>query len=119
MATPPPETRGLETATVLRKSLRRLAIATTVLYLVLIAGGLKVYFDARNTTRALCTLRDDLTRRVQASTQFLKDHPNGIEGITPKLVLDGIANQTRTIKSLEGLSCDTIPKLPPLPPTNP
>lgn len=104
-----PENGGKETtstADILRKTLRRLTIATVVLYLALGGVALKIYLDGRTTTKALCSLRTDLTNRVLASIQFLKDHPQGIEGIPVKVIIDGISNQSRTIVALKDLSCD-------------
>ena len=103
------ETRGLETATALRKSLRKLVLATVVLYLVIAAIGLKIYLNGRDTTDALCTLRTDLQVRVNSSTNFLIEHPKGIPGITPKMIRDGIDNQQRSINALQGLHCPPIP----------
>lgn len=104
-----PETRGLGTAAVLRKSLKRLVWATVLLYVVLFAIGLKVYLDGRNTTKALCTLRTDLQVRVNSSIDFLSEHPEGIPGISPKMIRDGIENQQRTISALQGLDCPPKP----------
>lgn len=95
------------TQDVLRTSLRRLTIATAVLYLALVAGGIKVYLDQKNTTETLCTLRDDLRTRVDASINFLTEHPEGIPGISPKTILEGIENQRKTIVALNGLNCPT------------
>lgn len=104
-----PETRGLETAAALRKSLRRLVVATIVLYVVFFAAGAKVYLDGRKTTKSLCSLRTDLQVRVDASAKYLADHPEGIPGISPKMIRDGIANQQRTIQALRGLTCPPTP----------
>lgn len=116
-----PET-GKEVAVTLNRSLRGLIIATIVLYLVLAVGGILVYSQGRTTTQALCTFRDDLTLRVVNSIKFLKEHPNGIPGIPPRTILEGIQNQQRTILALKELSCDTdIPELNlgPTPTTTP
>jgi hypothetical protein len=95
------------TQDVLRRSLRRLALATVLLYLILGGLWLKVYLDQKNTTKTLCTLRDDLRKRVDASVNFLADHPNGVPGIPAKTILDGIKNQRDTIIALNGLDCPT------------
>lgn len=105
MATP--ETRGKETATVLRKTLKRLVWATVVLYLCLAAVVIKVYLDGKSTTESLCAFRTDLVQRVVQSNQFLKEHPNGTPGIPVKTITDSITNQTRTVLSLKDISCDT------------
>lgn len=61
--------------------------------------------DNQRATVALCVLRADLQTRVDSSRAFLADHPNGIPGIPAKTLRDGITNQQRTIKALQGLSC--------------
>lgn len=111
----PDSVGGITAASKLRRSLRRLAIATVILYLALIAAGVKVYSDSKNTSDALCTFRQDLVTRVLASTDFLRDHPKGIPGIPPKFILESIANQQRTITSLKDLHCPTSGPTPPPP----
>lgn len=110
-----PDTVGGKTvAESLQRSLRRLAVATVVLYLALISGGLKVYLDGKGTVDALCAFRQDIERRALASQDFLEEHPSGLPkaGITPKLILEQQANYQRTITSLKGLECEplVIPK---------
>lgn len=99
--------KPLTTQDVLRRSLRRLMIATAVLYFMLVAGGLKVYLDSRNTTQTLCSLRQDLEVRVAGSIKFLQENPNGIPGVPVKTIAEQIANQQRTIDALKNLDCDT------------
>lgn len=105
----PDSVGGRTVAEQLQRSLRRLAIATVILYLALISGGIKVYLDGKNTTNALCTFRQDLVVRVLGSTDFLKEHPEGIPGISPKIILEGISNQQRTITALKDLNCPEVP----------
>lgn len=109
------------TAESLRKSLRRLVAATLVLYLVMGAVALKIYIDGRATHDSLCTFRADLANRALASTDFLRDHPNGVAGIPPKIILEGIYNQQRTIVALKDLDCEQPPESEleaiPTPPT--
>lgn len=69
------------------------------------ALALKTSGDARVTTSALCALRNDLKVRVASSRSFLAEHPNGIPGISAKVVRDGIANQERTIAALSNIDC--------------
>lgn len=101
----PDSVGGISVADRLRRSLRRLAIATVILYVALCAAGIKVYLDQRNTTESLCTLRTDLRLRVDSSIEFLKEHPQGIPGIPAKTILDGIQNQRKSIIALNGLNC--------------
>lgn len=93
----------------LQRALRVLTVATIVLYLICIGVAVKVYTDNRSTTDALCTLRTDLVKRVASSQNFLKEHPDGIPGISPKVIIDGIDNQQRSIEALSGLHCPPIP----------
>ena len=61
--------------------------------------------DAKITTAALCALRTDLERRVASSRAFLAEHPDGIPGISAKVIRDGIVNQQSTISALSGIDC--------------
>lgn len=98
---------GETTAGALRRALRRLAIATVVLYVILIAGGIKVWSDNKHTTETLCEFRADLETRVVGSILFLREHPGGIAGISSKTIVDQITNQQRTIAALADLNCDS------------
>lgn len=102
----PDSVGGVTVAEKLRRSLRRLAIATAILYLALVLGGLKVYLANRQTTQTLCTLRDDLRNRVDASVAFLQEHPAGIPGVPTGVILKGIEDQRKTIIALNNLNCD-------------
>lgn len=106
---------GMTVAEALQKSLHRLSIATVVLALLLLGGGVKVYLDGRATTKALCTFRADLAQRAVTATQYLKDHPNGAPGIPAKTILEGISNQQRTILALKDLDCARVPVVVPTP----
>lgn len=98
---------GETTAGALRRALRRLALATVVLYVILIAGGIKVYVDNKHTTDTLCEFRTDLETRVVGSILFLREHPGGIPGISSKTIVDQITNQQRTIEALADLDCSS------------
>jgi hypothetical protein len=54
---------------------------------------------------AICALKADLDRRIQASLDFLVTHPNGIQGITAATIRQGIANQQLTIDALQEVTC--------------
>jgi CHASE1-domain containing sensor protein len=103
----------------LRTALRRLVVATVVVYTALAGLGGYVYVNAvtqrasiartvDSTTTALCALVNDLETRIQTSRAFLKENPDGIPGITPKIIRDGIKNQQRTIDALAPLKCPPI-----------
>jgi hypothetical protein len=100
----------------LQRSLRRLnwtVVVLAILLLTLFLGSFVVSAIQRNeirkvtatTTSALCTLRHNLEIRVAASRQFLKDHPNGIQGIPASAIEQDIANEQKTIDALNVLIC--------------
>lgn len=100
----------------LQKALRRLIVATLVLYFALISlfvvGWVLISNQADDlervtisTNAALCTFRDDLVRRVEQSTEFLADNPNGFKGISPEIIRQSIENQQSTIDALGDLDC--------------
>lgn len=72
-------------------------------------GGVYLYVQgqsrAAQTTDALCALRRDMQVRVDGGRAFLREHPNGIPGISAADIRDGIRNQQRTIKALAGIDC--------------
>lgn len=106
-----PEKPVRTTAEVLRRSLRRLVIATVTLYLLL--GGIVyyVYGVARDNTDGLCAFRNDVSQRVEQSKQFLIDHPEGIGEITPDILKATIAQGQQTVKALAGITCPPPPDL--------
>lgn len=100
----------------LRTALRRLAVATVIVYVAVVALFVVGYVFSHNqrnaiaasvetTTTALCALRNDLEVRVAASKAFLVENPEGIPGIPPRQIQDGIDNQQRTINALAVLTC--------------
>jgi hypothetical protein len=75
----------------------------------LVIVGFTIGYVAResaHTKHALCALRGDLQQRIDSSTRFLVEHPQGIPGVSPKLIRDGIQNQRRTVHALRSLHCD-------------
>jgi hypothetical protein len=103
----------------LQRTLRALVMATIVAYLSLVCLGIYVYVDSRNSreqiaevardsNQALCSLRDDLERRIASSQAFLVANPEGVPGIPAKLIQDGIDNQQRTVDALGGLDCGPL-----------
>lgn len=106
-----PEKPARTTADVLRRSLRRLVIATIVLYLLL--GGVVwyVYGVARDNTDGLCAFRNDVAGRVEGSKQFLIDHPDGSGDITPELLKATITQGQQTVKALSSVNCPAPPNL--------
>jgi hypothetical protein len=100
-----------------------LAVMTAALYLILVSGGVALYLWARDVTTenartaqqgdqahdAICDLRADLERRVETSREFLRENPQGIPGISRRVILTGIANQEETIDALADLDCTPAP----------
>lgn len=100
----------------IRTALRRLVIATVVLFAVQAALIAFVAIDgaarrndlaeiAFSTNHALCVLRADLEQRVADSERFLEQHPDGIPGIPAEQIQQSIDNQQRTIEALADLRC--------------
>lgn len=101
----------------LRRALRYLTASTIILYVALgalFSVGLydsrtkrdEVRRDEARTSAALCTLRADISHRVQASKDFLLAHPKGIPGISQATLAASIASQAATVTALAGLPCD-------------
>jgi hypothetical protein len=82
----------------LRRTLKRLVVATVVIYVVLLAV-------TGTTYAALCALDHDLQNRVSDSQQFLKEHPRGIAGIPASAIRVSMNSQEDTIHTLDILHC--------------
>lgn len=99
----------------LKAGLKHLTWATLGLFACLLALAAFVFFDAKSRSQsiaresrtALCTFRGDLIQRVQTSEAFLRQHPEGILGIPPRVIQQGIDDQRRTIRALGNLRCET------------
>lgn len=98
------------------RTLRRLVVATVVLYVALIGLFAVGYLNAQNqrealevtansTHDALCTFVDDLEARAEAAQQFLEANPNGIPGIPAAQIQQSIVSQLATLESLSELDC--------------
>lgn len=94
-----------EVARSLRRSLRRLVVATVAVYLFLAAIAIKATVESQQTNAALCALKGDLEARVSQSDNFLKTHPNGFAGIPASAIKVGVESEERTIRALHILSC--------------
>lgn len=96
----------------IRRTLRRLTIATAALFVILILAVVWVLVENGKTTNALCDLRADLERRVHASEVYLDDiriHPeNAIPGITQAMVTRSLRDQRRSVDALSNLNCPPI-----------
>lgn len=100
----------------LQAALRSLIIATLVLYLGLAGTGFYLFNDASqtrsdlkgvatDTRQALCSIQKNIEDRIEASEDFLAKNPKGINGITPKIIKQGIAESEGTLKALDQLDC--------------
>lgn len=94
------------------------AVPVLLVALFTVQAGLAiyVYVDSSNqrtqiaevafsTNRALCVFRHDLEQRVEASRQFLADHPDGLPGIPAASIQQNINTQQSTIDALSDLHC--------------
>lgn len=83
--------------------------ATTLLVLWALVQGhdiaAKANSQATEARGSLCALRGDVERRVQSGTDFLREHPAGIPGISAATIKTNIANQQSTIRALSRLDC--------------
>lgn len=111
----------------LLRQLRQLYWATIALFLGAAALGVFVFIDsgnkadafraeqvklatlAKTTKKSLCNLRHDLELRVAAEQAYLDKTPHAIPGVTPAQIRANIANQRRTIASLDDLHCGRAP----------
>ena len=100
----------------LKRELRLVSIATVVLYVVVLATLVFVWFDSKSTdatlrretvrtTNALCTFREDLARRARETQNFLAEHPEGIPGISANTLRQSVINQQQTVNALQDLDC--------------
>jgi len=99
-----------------QKALKQLTRWTVVLYLLLafVAGGAfiarqsdlsRVEAQSSRNVAAFCALRGDLERRIRESQRFLDEHPNGIPGIPPEQIRDGLRAQRQTVRALSVVVC--------------
>jgi predicted PurR-regulated permease PerM len=100
----------------LQKALRRLTIATVIVYVALVSIFVVGYVVAAhqrqalaetavNTNNTLCALRADLEARVDAAKQFLDDNPKGVLGFPVEVIEQNIKNQEQTVEALSTLDC--------------
>jgi hypothetical protein len=100
----------------IKKALRLVEIATVFLIILMMMLVIIGYADStsqRNAIKqtaaeahtALCSFVGDLERRVQASKEFLEEHPNGIPGLSVEAIRTSLRNQQMTIVSLSDLKC--------------
>lgn len=101
-----------KTAQGIRRTLYILIAATVVLYLFAAGLTIFVWSQSAKNTDALCSIRRDAEKRVEQGNQFLIDNPNGIPGISPKLLQQNVDNAQHTVNSLSILHCPPIQVAP-------
>jgi len=86
----------------MRTTLRRLVIATVVSYLLCGLIGLGAFFLGNSLRVGVCNFQADLQQRIEASQEYLHDHPNGAPklGVTRAQIEETIQNEERTRDSL-------------------
>lgn len=89
----------------IKKLLRYIAIATVILYIVVIGVAFKTYSDSAEVHDSLCTFRADLQQRVETTEGYLEEHPEGIAGVPAATLKTSISNQKQTILALNTLNC--------------
>jgi hypothetical protein len=87
------------------RTLRRLVIATVVVYIVVGGIAYLTHKEAEKANNALCALREDIAKRVIQGQSFLLTHPQGFAGISAGALKLSIENERRTLDSLAGLPC--------------
>ena len=68
--------------------------------------------DGKKAHDAICAFKGDLTRRIQASRDFLAHHPNGIDGISARDISISIANEQLTVTALSPVRCTAEERKP-------
>lgn len=101
------------TADSLRRTLKKLVIATAILYLAMAGIAIYIYRVSQDNAEGLCAFRNEAQQRVDQSKAYLKKHPNGTKEIPAGIIKTGIHNAEQTVKALSGISCPAPPKLGP------
>lgn len=91
----------------IRRTLWGLVIATLVLFVAIAGVAFYSYTTSDHNRQAVCRLREDLTRRIAASQNFITKHPEQIKqlGFTIPQVQHEVENQERTRAALSVVSC--------------
>jgi hypothetical protein len=95
---------------------RALVAATVILYAALIGVGTFGYVSRSHdlakldqvtttTKTALCLFRDNIEKQVATSEEFLKNNPDGIQGLPAATIQASIDRQKDTLKALDILEC--------------
>jgi hypothetical protein len=77
-------------------------LALTVILLLALST---INSNQNANTAALCSFKNDLQKRADSGTKFLRTHPNGFPGISAATIRVGIQNQQATLRALSPLDC--------------
>lgn len=77
----------------------------TVFGLVAVFAIIRTYHVASETHRSACALKVDVSQRIDSAQDFLKRHPQGIDGVSRGDIQLTIANEQRTLHSFRFLDC--------------
>lgn len=83
----------------------KLLIAFAFLGLTSAALGLYVAHVATENKKGLCALRTDAEDRINQTQDFIKEHPDGIPGISIAQLKRSTNNSVRTFMALEEVDC--------------
>jgi hypothetical protein len=91
----------------IKKTLRLLVIATVVLFVLVVAGGIYTWTVSNNNRDALCAYRADLETRIQQGEDFLIKHPEGIPtiGISAAQLKNNLDGQKHAVKAFQEVNC--------------
>lgn len=88
-----------------RRFNRLTEFAVVIGVILVLAGVLKVYQTASNVHAAVCELRAERIRGIQDAKMFLKQHPNGIAGISKADIERSIDQQQETVRAFSFADC--------------
>lgn len=89
----------------LRRITYRALIFFAITFVVTTAFVVQLIRQNSQANAALCTFRGDLQQRAIGAQDFLREHPDGIPGISAKALRTSIDNQRRTVDALASLDC--------------
>lgn len=101
---------------VLRWVWRNLAtLSILAMVVVLVFTAMKVVSLSREGKQAhdaICTLKGDLSQRIDQGREFLAKHPKGAFGIPATTIKTSIDNQQRTLDALQPVKCSANERNP-------
>jgi hypothetical protein len=61
---------------------------------------------------AICALKGNLADRITASEAFLRERPNGIDGLSPSLIQDSINRDKTALDAMSPVKCTPTERNP-------